>query len=164
MKSQGMLASAIPDGYEIYENLNAQVFLRKIPPQIFTPQELTIVREGVKQYAKLDNFMVDVKDKQIIVYLPDQNVDGLMEFGSLGVGKDAAKLREFFAQSLTYSPMMQFVLDDEQTREFRVERWCFRGSVDDWIFLDGSTELKALVKKYARHLGKESFYDLIPYR
>jgi len=163
MKSEGMLASAIPDGYEIYENPNAQVFLRKIPPQIIAPQELAIVREGVKQYAKLDNFMVDVKDKQIIVYLCDQDVDALTEFGSFGLGKDAAKMREFFAQSLSYSPTMQFVLDDDRTREFIVERWCFRGSVDDWIFLDGPTDLKALVKKYARHLGKESFYDLMPY-
>ena len=162
MKSEGMLVSAIPDGYEIYENPNAQVFLRKISPQIITPQELAIVREGVKQYAKLDYFIVDVKDKQIIVYLCDQDVDALMEIGSFGLGKNSVKMREFLTQSLSYSPMMQFVLDDDQTREFVVSRWCFRGSVDDWIFLDGSTDLKALVKKYARHLGKESFYDLMP--
>ncbi len=116
----------------------------------------------MKQYAKLDYFIVDVKDKQIIVYLCDQDVDALMEIGSFGLGKNWAKMRKFLAQSLSYSPMMQFVLDDDQTREFVVSRWCFRSSVDDWIFLDGSTDLKALVKKYARHLGKESFYDLMP--
>jgi len=59
--------------------------------------------------------------------------------------------------------MMQFVLVDKKTREFEVERWCFRGSVDDWIGLDSSTDLEALVKKYGCHLGKESFYELTPW-
>jgi hypothetical protein len=34
MRSEGTLAKAIPAGYEIYENPNAQVFLRRIPPKI----------------------------------------------------------------------------------------------------------------------------------
>jgi hypothetical protein len=34
MQSEGTLAKAIPAGYEIYENPNAQVFLRRIPPKI----------------------------------------------------------------------------------------------------------------------------------
>jgi hypothetical protein len=162
LKSEGTLVNAIPEGYEIYEHPNAQVFLRKIPPQIIRPEEVAIVREGVKQYAKIDNFIVDVKDNRIIVYLCDQNLDTLLEITSFGLGKDPEKIRELITQSLSYSPMMQFVLDDERTRGFGAERWCFRGSIDDWIWLDTSTDLKALVKKYARHLGKESFYDLMP--
>jgi hypothetical protein len=35
--------------------------------------------------------------------------------------------------------------------------------VDDWLGLDSSTDLEALVKKYGRHLGKESFYELTPW-
>ena len=34
MQSEGTLATAIPTGYEIYENPNAQVFLRRIPPKL----------------------------------------------------------------------------------------------------------------------------------
>ncbi|MBC7972499.1 MAG: hypothetical protein H7Z11_20635 [Verrucomicrobia bacterium] len=162
MKTEGTLVNAIPDGYEIYEHPSAQVFLRKILSQIITPEEVAIVREGVKKAAKLDYFIVDVKDKQIVVYLCDQDVDTLMEFASFAHGKDSARAREALIQSLTYSPMMRFVLEDAQTRAFVVERWCFLGSVDDWIALDASADLKALVKKYGFHLGKESFYDLIP--
>ena len=164
MKSEGSPVNTIPEGYEVYENPNAQVFLRKIPLQIITPAEVAIVRDGVKQYAKLDYFIVDVKDKHIIVYLCDQNVDDLMERFSFGFGKDSARMRESLARFLSYSPMMQFVLEeDAQPRSFVVERWCFRGSVDDWIFLDGPDDLKALVKKYTQHLGKDSFYDLTAY-
>jgi len=162
MKAEGTLVNAIPDGYEIYEHPSAQLFLRKISPQIIAPEEVAIVRDGIKKHAKIDNSIVDVKDNQIVVYLCDQNVDHLMEIASPISSADAARMRGALVQSLTYSPMMQFVLDDAKTREFVVERWCFRGSVDDWITLDSSTDLNALVKQYGQHLGKESFYDLIP--
>jgi hypothetical protein len=97
-----------------------------------------------------------------VVYLCDQNVDALMALTSMGTGGHTAKMQETLLRSVTYSPMMQFVLEDEKTREFGVERWCFRGSVDDWMMLDSGRDLKALVKKYGAHLGQESFYELIP--
>jgi hypothetical protein len=134
MKPEGNPINTIPPGYEIYENPNAQVFLRKPPLQIVTPSEIEIVREGVKKYAEAKYFLVDVKDKHIIVY-----------------------------QCFSYTPMMQFVLNNAETREFTVQRWCFRGSVDGWISLDRSPNLSELVKTYGSHLGKESFYDLTPY-
>ncbi len=81
-----------------------------------------------------------------------------MEIASSVPDRDSARIREAIAQSLSYSPMMQFVLQAAQTREFVVKRWCFLGSVNDWISLDRSTDLKALVKKYGCHSGKESFY------
>jgi hypothetical protein len=153
---------AIPDGYEIYENPNAQVFLRKIPPQIITPEEIEIVVSGIKKYTKLDYFIVDVKGKNIIVYTCDQNVDTLIEITSSTYGADSSRARNAIASSLSYTAMMQFVLEDIKTREFVVERWCFQGSVDDWIPLADSPSLEELVRKYISHLGEESFFDLIP--
>jgi hypothetical protein len=162
LKSEGNLVNTMPKGYEVYENPNAQVFLRKIQPQIVTPEEVAIVRDGVKRYAKVKHYIVDVKGKRIVVYLCDQNVDALTALTSMGLGGSTAKMQETLLRSVTYSPMMQFVLEDEKTREFGVERWCFLGSVDDWMMLDSGRDLKALVKKYGAHLGQESFYELIP--
>jgi hypothetical protein len=162
LKSEGTPVNRMPEGYEIYENPNAQVFLRKIPPQIVTPEEVDMVQAGVKRYAKGEHCIVDVKGKYIVVYLCDQNVGALMEITSMGLGGNTTKMQETLLRSVTYSPMMQFGLEDEKTREFGVERWCFRGSVDDWIKLDSGCGLKALVKKYVPHLGQESFYELIP--
>jgi len=157
MKSEGNLVNTIPDGYEIYENPNSQVFLRKIQPQIITPEEIDKVKAGIKKYAKPDYFIVDVKGKNIIVNLADQDVDTLVEIIS---PMASPRARDVMIRSLSYSPMMQFVLKDPKTREFAVERWCFLGAVDGWICLDQSTDLSQLVKKYGSHLGKESFYDL----
>jgi len=60
---------------------------------------------------------------------------------------------------LTFSPVMRFILTDQKERNFRVER---AGFLDDhWVSLDGSNDLQKLAQKYCRHLGKDSFYDLI---
>lgn len=58
-------------------------------------------------------------------------------------------------------PMLRFSLVDDQKRRFALERWCFRGSIDDWIPLSGYGDLPALVKKFAPHLGRESFFELM---
>jgi hypothetical protein len=41
----------MPDGFEIYENPNAQVFIRKIPPQFITDDEKAIVEDGICRFA-----------------------------------------------------------------------------------------------------------------
>ena len=42
------------------------------------------------------------------------------------------------------------------------ERWCFRGSVDDWISLMGGRQtLEKQARKYLPHLAKESFFDMM---
>lgn len=162
MKSAGSLVDTIPEGYEIYENPNAQVFLRKIPPQIVMPTEVATVRDGMQRHAKVKHYIIDVKGKNIVVYLCDQNVDALMAITAMGPGSNTAKVSETLLRAMTYSPMMQFRLSDEKTRTFDVERWCFRGSVDDWVCLDRDRDLKALVTKYTPHLGQDSFYELSP--
>jgi len=160
-KKDGVLAESIPDGYEIYENPNAQVFLRRIPPKIFTDKEISIVENGVRKYSKVRNFKVDVKKNSIVVFLPDQDPDFLKaSLLRLAPFAGISELDKVFTEVSTYSPMMRFVLVDKESREFIVERWCFRGSIDDWIFVDHSNDLAKLVEKYCKHLGKDSFYEL----
>lgn len=160
MKEDGVLAESIPEGYEIYEDPNARVSLRKIRPKIITDEEVAIVENGVRDFAKLDNFKIDVKSNSIVVFLPDQDLDRLEGILSQ-LWLDSSKVHQALSEVLSYSPMMRFILIDEESRKFGVERYCFRGSMDDWIDLDESTDLARLVKKYGKHLGRDSFYDLI---
>lgn len=51
-------------------------------------------------------------------------------------------------------------LADKKSRAFMVDRFCFRGSVDDWIPIAGRDTLAAHVRKFVKHLGQESFYEL----
>ena len=66
--TEGDLLESIPEGYEIYENPGAQVFLRKIVPQLVTPAEVAMVVEGLKRFAPRQNCLVDVQGGQIVVY------------------------------------------------------------------------------------------------
>jgi len=53
------------------------------------------------------------------------------------------------------------VLRDREAATFALKRWCYRGSVDDWTYALAQGSLEELVRKYAPHLGKESFFDLM---
>ncbi len=74
LKTEGNVIDSIPEGYEIYENPNSQVYLRKIQPKVFSDRELETVEQGIKRYSKIKHFIIDVKDKSIIIYLADEDV------------------------------------------------------------------------------------------
>ncbi len=137
-KAEGDLVDAIPEGYEVYENPDARVYLRKKPPQIVTPEEVAVVKEGVQRFAPDQNCLVDVRQADIIVYHSKR--------GNM------------------YQKMLRFTLDDKKDRTFRVQRWSFKGSIDDWIDLlvsGGIGKLPDLVREFCPHLGRDSFYDLM---
>jgi len=162
LKTNGPLAETIPNGYEIYENPNAQVFFRIIQPKLITDLEKAMVERGMRQYSKVKNYQIDIRGKNITIYIPDQDEDMLFElFQSLALfHKPKAPIDKIVSESLTFTPMLRFILTDEGDREFVVQRYCFRGSIDDWIEIDGPDSLENLVKRFVQHLGQQSFYDL----
>jgi hypothetical protein len=154
--------------YEIYESpAAAQVFLRKVKETEISTLEREIVEEGIRRRAGLEYFIVDIQDNSLVVYLPDtggKEVDRLIElFGGvseIGIARAEAAKAAMIGHS-TYAKQLRFELVDAEERLFVLERWCFRGSIDDWIFLDGPAPLSKLVGKYVGHLGKESFFELM---
>src|SRR6266699_5199185 len=79
MQSEGTLAESIPTGFEIYENPNAQVFLRRIPPKIITDEERQVVEDGMRTYADVQDYKIDVKGNAIVVYTADQDRETLAD-------------------------------------------------------------------------------------
>ena len=158
---EGTWAEAIPAGFEIYENPNAQVFLRRIPPKIITDEERQVVEDGMRKYAEVQDYKIDVKGNAIVVYTADQDIETLADvFKEMYPGPAAhTQLRTLLRQGIHYSPMLQFLLEDEPRRLFTAQRYCFRGAIDDWIDI-GYGPLTTLVKRYVKHLGKESYFEL----
>jgi hypothetical protein len=150
----------IPEGYEIYENPNAQVFLRKILPKEIMDQEIEIIGSALKAHAKPTKFRIDVKGKVVTVFWTNQSGGAMGEFSSFF---GMACIEEFCDRHAHFSPLLKFTLVDPQKRLFVAERFCFRGSIDDWMHLasGGPDPLERLAKKYFKHLGKESFYELM---
>jgi len=142
-------------------NPNAQVFLRRIPPMIITDEERQVVEDGMRKYAEVQDYKIDVKGNAIVVYTADQDIETLADvFKDMYPGPAAnTQLMTLLRNEIHYSPMLQFLLENEQRRLFTAQRYCFRGSVDDWIDI-GYGPLTTLVKQYVKHLGQESYFEL----
>ena len=159
-KCEGSLVDALPEGYEVYEHPNAQVFLRKVQPRIITDRELGVVRKAMERHSGVKHFQVDVKKKTIIVYTSDEDADAIASLFQGALPAVRRDLTGLFEKFVTYSPMLRFQLIDEATREFVVERYCFRGSIDDWINVGGPGRLADLAREFVSHLGKDSYFEL----
>jgi hypothetical protein len=159
-KYEGILAETIPDGFEIYENPNARVFLRRIRPKIITDNEIKAVKHGMQRFSELEYYQIDVRKNVIIVFTADQDVEVLSEILAETPAPKDIGAKNRLAQLVTYSPTLQFVLVDKEKRIFLTQRYCFFGSIDDWIQIGEPDTLPNLVKRYVRHLGQDSYYEL----
>jgi hypothetical protein len=160
MKSEGTLVKTIPDGFEIYENPNAQVFLQKVQPKIITDEEIAIVEQGMKKFSSLKYYRIDVKKNIIYVYTTNQDEEKLTEvFSKFKFAKDT-DIENAINRSISYTAMLKFTLFSENIRAFSAQRFCFLGSIDDWIDIGFPDTLQNLIEKYVKHLGHNSFYEL----
>jgi hypothetical protein len=160
MEPSSGLVRTIPEGYEIYENPNAQVFLRKILPKEILDEEMAILEKELRAHTKPTKYIIDTKAKVITIFWTDQSDPKVGELSSFF---GMARMEDFCESHAYFSPMMRFTLVDPQERLFIAERFSFRGSFDDWMHLlsGGPDSLQTLVKRYVRHLGQESFYELM---
>jgi hypothetical protein len=153
------LVNSVPGGFEIYENVRGQVFLRRKTPQLITEEELALVREALNRHAEEWRYKVEVKKTAVIIHEASDNSALLEEIALPWISK--ATLKQSAIRSASYMAVMRFVLADREKRLFSAERFCFRGSVDDWIDIGGpAQQLPVLLKKFIKHLGQESIFEL----
>lgn len=155
--ASGPLVDVVPNGFEIYENIAGQVFLRRIQKKLIADEELQLVQAALAAHAENWRYRTEVKKNIITVHETDSH-DGWSD--ALAPWIDAAKEKQFRLQHAYYMAVLRFALTEPAQRRFTAERYCFRGSVDDWISLGPPATLPALINKYVKHLGTESFYDL----
>jgi hypothetical protein len=160
MEAPGELVKEIPEGYEIYENPNAQVFLRKIQPKEILDEEMAILEKELRSHAKPTKYIIDTKAKVISIFWTDQSGP---KMGDLSSFFGMARMEESYESHAYFTPIFRFTLVDPKERLFIAERFCFRGSIDDWMhLLDGGPDsLQTLVTRYVKNLGEDSFYELM---
>jgi hypothetical protein len=162
LRSEGNILDSIPEGFEFYENpTNAQVLLRKIQPKIISDFEIKIVQKAVKELTDVKYYIVDCKKNVISIYLTDQDVDEIKKSLEMFPSPHSGvSIEDILKEAITYSERMQFVLKDEEKRIFIARRYCYLGRIDDWINIGEPDSLGNLVKKYIKHLGEDSYYEL----
>jgi hypothetical protein len=109
---------------------------------------------------------IDIQKDKIVIYT-SESVMGFMDVFS-SMSEFFPKTPKLDIDNLTnrfgrYQAMLRFTLVDNEKRHFFAERWCFRGSVDDWITIYslGSASLETLCEALFPHFGQESYYDLM---
>lgn len=164
-EASGQLLEQIPPGCEITESVNGIVSLRKVEPPLIADEEVQVVRTALDRLPRLRRYQVERKRNAILIYEPcgvweadDPFVLGLVKDGLSPVL--AKRLQELNEQIVQYTPVMRFTLVDRQARIFAVHRMCYRSSVDGWLCLHAEGDLGALVRRYVRHLGQDTFYEL----
>jgi hypothetical protein len=154
----------IPQGYQIEESVNGIVSLVKARPQLILPEESASVEAALKKHPKGRNYRVAVKNDQIIVYEGlGGGMDSLRTILSLAGLKTEGmedRLQTELDRYTQFTPVMRFILDDEETRTYHADRWCYRGSVDDWIYVGHSGKIESLARKLIPTLGTDDFYEL----
>ncbi len=154
----GPVAESVPDGFEIYETPNGQVYLRKTKPALIRPDELALVNAELnKRQTSQCSYLADVRGKEIVVHEGDTHIETLR---AINIRFSESRVEEYAARNAQFTAIMRFVLIDKVTREFAPERFCFRGSVEDWISIGEPDQLSTLVTKFFKHLGRDSIYDL----
>jgi hypothetical protein len=170
-ESKGKPVEKIPEGFEIYEHpASSQVFLRKKCLQLISDLEKHLVESEVAKLRREHRYRVDCKDKFITIYESNANISHFQNvFGNLfnnlpmqRAGLDAQDFTNRFVNIVNrnYTAVLRFRLEDKTTRKFKAERFCFRGSVDDWIYIGGPSALKKLVKKFVPKLGTDDIFEL----
>jgi hypothetical protein len=153
----------VPTGWEISESVNGIVSLVRERPKKLLPKEIAAVEEEVCRHPKARDYRVNIKPDRIEVYEsvgPD--VDGLLSdlkgFGLLPKAKEA-NLQAILEHSVQFTPVLRFILEDEKTRIYRAERWCYLGSIDDWLFITTGL-VEQLARQMIPKLGTDEFFEL----
>jgi hypothetical protein len=113
-------------------------------------------------YATVKDYKIDVKDNAILIYTSEQDLDALADLFKHTHPNplENVELMTTLRNTMHYSPMLVFQLVDVTRRTFQTQRYCFLGSVDDWIVIGKPGKLSTLVKKHVKHLGQDSYVEL----
>jgi hypothetical protein len=149
-EAKGEPVKGIPEGYKISESVNSFVTLARDRPLQTLPEEIAAVEAAVAQHSKAHNYRVSAKDNRIVVHervgpSPDELIAELKRLALLVPGQ-TDRLQEQQDRRARFTPVLRFILVDPKERTFRAERWCYLGSIDDWIDVDVPEPLTELVR------------------
>ena len=156
----GFQIDSLPDDFELFESpIDARVSIRKRVPSDIFDNELQFVQEQANSMARNVSAKVVGEGRSIVIY-ESAKAD---EFKSMATafGGMTSRFVEVMQSYSPMSPAFRFKLIRKKERIFEAQRFCFRGVIDDWISLHHDGSLDELCQYYLKHLGKESFYELM---
>ena len=142
--------------------------LAKARKNLLTEKEVEIVKVAIEKHPQASMYRLDVKSNQLTIYEqvgPDfQELAKMLveEFGFPGAVPEDFNRRmeeehDIYAQ---FTPIMKFIISDEEKRLFRAQRMSYLGDVDDWIDIEYNKSIEELANKLIPTLGTDAFFEL----
>ncbi len=161
---KGEPVEQVPEGFKISESVNGIVSLVRDRPALIQPEEVAAVEAAVGQHPKSHKYRINVKHNRIEVYeqvgLDAEELATALAQEGLGVPGLADRLRPTMERRAQFTPVLRFILADAERRTFRVERWCYLGSIDDWIDVGPTGAVDRLARQLIPKLGTDQFFEL----
>ncbi|MBL7183062.1 MAG: hypothetical protein ISS50_01290 [Anaerolineae bacterium] len=161
---KGEPVDEIPEGWKISESVNGIVSLVKDRPAQIRLEEVEAVEAAVQRHPKARNYRVSVKHNRIEVYErvglgTEELITDLRGVGLLVPGR-AGRLRELLESRARFTAVLRFILTDAERRTFRTERWCYLGSIDDWIDVGPMGPVDRLARQWIPKLGTDALFEV----
>lgn len=151
--------NSLPDKYEVFEKPDTGVlYIRQKKEKMFDAKEIGFVEKALEKNKEVIDFRLDVVGNMIKIYVGDkQTFDERM---STWENRPLFRNRaiNFIKSSMRLGERMRII--KSKNGEYEFQRYCYRGSIDDWIWIDGGEDLQDLVKTNIHHLGRMSYYEL----
>lgn len=166
---EGTLVDEIPAGYAIFEKPDSgQVYLRKSVAAKISEAERQYVQDECRRLADSEGVLVSVEHDALVVYTAseaeiDRTVEMISKWGGMFISSRLEDYRQSELREGRYDKMLRFTPTAADRSLYHVERWCFRGFIDNWISIGAALPLQAALETYAPHLQRESFFELTPW-
>lgn len=158
-QSEEQALNAIPEGYETYENPNAQVFLRKIQPKLITKAEETFVKERLKTLIERKYCKITVDKGMFRIYLAGHDVDRMREIWGNTLRAKKEGIETLIDQEITYSPVVQLVLQSPDNRLFVLKMVDYEKGNRVWETVDAPGSLDTLMEIVTEEMDIETDYS-----
>lgn len=148
----------VPEGYEVRESVNGIVTLGKQRELHLLEEEIQAVRDAISRKPDSERYRLAIKPKLIEVHQAPRG--GGESFAKIFPFADPAKVREAFLSSVSYSPVMRFLLVEEESRTFRVQRMGYRARLSGWLDIGRASSIQNLSQRLIPLLGTDELFEV----
>jgi len=148
----------LPKEYEVYENYSAQMlYIRKKKERGFSSKDIAIIQAELSKNDAIDGFELNINGNEITIYDLEDKTKQKPSLLAM-IPKDRREIAK--AYFMQYSENMRIKkITKKKEVEYHIMRFCYRGSIDDWIVIDAGDDLAALAKANLKLIGTEEFFD-----
>ncbi len=155
----------VPVGYEVFEKYDSGVlFIRKKQKSMFDLKEINCIKTNLNKNDALIDYRLSINGKEMAIYIAEKERNNRLLGSLMEPFFTKTQIDHFKSIRKTFEESMRIIIHENKSeKEFEVQRYCYRGSVDDWITVGVESDIKKIRDGYLIHLGRDSYFELWRY-